>query len=29
LSLQDPAVVAGRLVAEVHPWYTFKGSMLR
>jgi uncharacterized protein len=25
----DPAVVAGRLVAEVHPLYTFKGAVLR
>lgn len=26
---QDPAIVSGRLVAEIHPWYAGKGSVLR
>jgi uncharacterized protein YciI len=26
---QDPAIVSGRLVAEIHPWYAGKGSILR
>jgi len=25
----DPAVKAGRLIAEIHPWYAAKGSVLR
>lgn len=25
----DPAVKAGRIVIEVHPWYTLKGGVLR
>lgn len=29
LSEQDPAVKAGRLVVEVHPWWAAKGSQLR
>lgn len=26
---QDPVIVSGRLVAEIHPWYAGKGSVLR
>lgn len=26
---QDPAIVSGRLIAEIHPWYAGKGSVLR
>lgn len=26
---QDPAIISGRLVAEIHPWYAGKGSVLR
>jgi uncharacterized protein YciI len=28
LAEQDPAVKAGRLIVEVHPWYAAKGSVL-
>lgn len=26
---QDPAIKSGRLIAEYHPWYAAKGSVLR
>ncbi len=26
---QDPAIVSGRLIAEIHTWYAGKGSVLR
>jgi len=29
LAEADPAVQAGRLIVEVHPWYSFKGASLR
>jgi uncharacterized protein YciI len=29
LAEQDPAVIAGRLIVEVHPWYTIKGGRLK
>lgn len=29
LAEQDPAVKAGRLVVEVHPWWAAKGSVLK
>lgn len=29
LAEEDPAVQAGRLVVEVHPWWAAKGSVLR
>lgn len=29
LAEQDPAVIAGRLIIEVHPWYTIKGAILK
>jgi uncharacterized protein YciI len=28
LASEDPAVKAGRLVVEIHPWYSAKGSCL-
>lgn len=29
LAESDPAVKAGRLIVEVHPWYAAKGSVLK
>lgn len=29
LAESDPAVKSGRLIAEIHPWYAAKGSVLR
>jgi len=29
LAKEDPAVKAGRLIVEIHPWYAAKGSILK
>ena len=29
LAKQDPAVIAGRLIVEIHPWYSAKGATLK
>ena len=29
LTAQDPGVKSGRLVAEIHPWYSAKGASLK
>lgn len=29
LASEDPAVKYGRLIVEVHPWYTMQGAALR
>ena len=29
LVAQDPAVIAGRLILDVHPWWAAKGSILK
>lgn len=29
LAAQDPAVKSGRLIAEIHPWYSAKGASLK
>lgn len=29
LASADPAVVAGRLIVEIHPWYSMKGACLK
>lgn len=29
LACEDPAVIAGRLIIEIHPWYAMKGACLK
>jgi uncharacterized protein YciI len=29
LASEDPAVIAGRLIIEIHPWYAMKGACLK
>jgi len=29
LAEEDPAVISGRLVVEIHPWYSMKGATLK